>query len=301
MTARAFLLAAALLLWVCALGAEYPTAFKDSKGASRTYHAESRYRLDAVMTLEGEKPHHAGLTMHAVWDAREKVLSVRNGAAELSYELISGKEQGEALGEIAEESPEDAKYEGEMEPLTVTYTRVASGKATKIKCTKGELPYSTADGEFAGALGPFMALAFPFGHGLVFPRSTGEDGDSWSEERTITLSSPDGDFPVNAKLTCRIDGTERVGDRECLVVTCTVAGKRGPGLQEWEIEGETVAIIIGGAVDGKITYYFDPLSGTLQRADADLTASLEMKQEGQNAKITEKLATRIELTDAKKK
>jgi len=289
-----------LLLGIGARAAEYATAFKDKAKETRTYRAQLEYKFDGLISLAESEPFRAGMRLDSRWDAREKVISTRKDVASLSYELLKGTEQGEALGELAEDAPEDAKYEGEMEPLAVTYTRSPSGSASKVKCTEGELPYLADDDEVIGSLGPFFSLAYPFGHGLVFPAATGQEGDAWSEETTINMPAPspdgvDGAFAVKVTRRYVIDGARQIDGRELLQVTCTIAGKRGPGLQEWDTgEGEMAAVIIGGVVDGKITYLFDSAAGVLHRVTADITATLELKQEDRSAKLTETLNTRVE-------
>jgi hypothetical protein len=287
-----------VLLCIGAGAAEHATAFKDKAKETRAFRAELVYRLDGVLASADGKPQQAGMVIDLRWDAREKVLSAERGAAALSYELIKGTEKGQAMGALAAASPEDALYEEKMDPLAVSYRRGASGAASEIKCTEGELPFLDDDEEeLLGALNPFFALAYPFGHGLVFPAATGQDGDAWTEELAVKLPapSPEGTFAVGVNKRYVIDGARQVDGRKLLQVTCTVAGKRGPGLQEWEMEeGEMMAAIVGAVVDGTVTYLFDPAAGALHRVTARLSVTLEIKQEGRNAKLTESLNTRLE-------
>jgi len=291
---------AVLLGLGAARGAEYATAFKDRAKATRTYHAEVGYRFEGVVSFADGKPVRAGGALDLQWDAREKVLSASKDGIALSYEVLAGTEKGEALGELADMSPDDAKFEEKMDPLTVTYTRAASGAASAVKCTKGELPFIAGEDEMIGALGEFFALGYPFGQELVFPAATAQDGDTWSEDIVVKLPAPSptdaGEtFPVTVTRQYTVDGARQIDGLTLLQVTCTLSGKRGPGLQEWEMQGgETVAAIIGGSVTGKITYLFDPAAGALYRVTAQLTASLDIKQEGRSAQLNETLTTRME-------
>ena len=309
MTSGRMVLLLVLAAWAClAMAATYPTAYKDPAGATRNLRAEFQYKVNAEYTLEGEEPVSAGFIVDYAWEAREKALPPLNGVPTLSYELLKGRQQGKATGAMAAEmAEEEANFDDAMDPFTVEYQRAPSGEIAGMKCVKGELPYSGEKMSFAGALADAILFSFPFEGGLAFPAAAAEVGDNWRQTETIELPVPapvgEADAPT-LELTeeYTVKEIQRINNVDYLVITGSFSGKRTSALHEWEVGGGNIAsALVGGAVEGKVTYLFDPAAGTVYRLAADFTAAIDMRREGITGKITETLAIKMERTDTGKK
>lgn len=289
--------AVGLLLCGCSMsayGAKYATQFKDRAGNTRSLHAECRFSRVSSTVADGEALREAGMNLTLLWDAKEKVLSVRRGITEISYRQENGKAIVELPGTAAEEVPDNAKAEDKLDPMTATYSRKASGEITDVKEAENELGVYLSRMAGAAGLLPYIALTLPFAHGLVFPEAGMKDGQSWSQTTAVEMTD---DFPVAVTAVFTVDGKQKSGDHELLQITCTMTGKRGPEPRDWKDEQKkTVSGTYAGTVDGKVIYLFDPEAGAVQRVTADLTCVQEMQQPGKTTKLTDHLRTTLEQT-----
>jgi len=275
-----------------AYGAKYATQYKDREGNTRSLHAECRFSRISSTVAEGDTPREAGMNLTLLFDANEKVLSVRRGITEISYKQANGKALVELLGATAKEMPDKAKTEDKLAPTTATYLRKASGEITGVKDADDELGAYLSRNLGAVGLLPYVALALPFGHGLAFPEAGMKDGQSWSQTAVVAMTD---DFPVLVTAIFTVDGKQKVDNRELLQITCVMTGKRDPEARDWKDEQKkTVSGTYAGTVDGKVIYLFDAEAGAVQRVTADLTSVQEMKQPGKTTKLTDHLQTTLE-------
>ncbi|MHB0936059.1 MAG: hypothetical protein ACYC6A_06675 [Armatimonadota bacterium] len=273
-----------------AYGAKYSTVFKDREGNTRPLHGEFETQHLSSTMIEGEQRRGNGVSFAFRWDAVEKVLSVRRGMTTISYEQAQGKSTEKQLGAAVE-----ASSAGTLDPMKATYSRKASGEITSVDTTlDGPRVFLMLRG--SNPVSPYQLLAYPFGHGLVFPAGEMKDGQTWTQTTVMEMRD---NFPVEVSAVFKIEGKQRVGNRDLLQITCTMTGKREPEARDWKDDKDmTISGTYAGTVAGKVVYLFDPAAGVVQRVTAELTCVQEITQPGKTMQLTDRLTTLLEQTPA---
>lgn len=255
------------LLGCCMISANaYRLAFKDTVGATYTF--KSDFKITGQMV---------GGSLNAPIDStvnmtsQEKVNSINNGIASITYSVKDGKMVATLSGLPGDQSSQT--IEQDIPAFTMTFNRSPQGKVSNLKFS----------GDAANIFGgPFDAVTNQMqdpGQGLLFPDRELSIGDSWNAKQTMQVGqgSP---FTITAKYT--LLGTEVVNGKTYLKIQCDITAST-PGIAMHagqQTQGLNMSMSM--SLTGTAVTLFDGQAGQIFRETMKMHAVLHMKMGSDN-------------------
>lgn len=107
---------------------------------------------------------------------------------------------------------------------------------------------------------------------LVFPPKEVGIGESWQHQISVGLKNPNE--PRRLIVTYRLEGKEKLGERECLKISMQL---QSPVKLAWQLKDASVIVTGGAKIEG--AFWFDPMLGSIRQRKSTLSVNYTLESE----------------------